>query len=512
VSFFTEMAQLYGTKPNVIFEIYNEPLQISWSNTIKPYAEAVIGAIRGAGSNNLVVVGTPTWSQRVDEAANDPITKYTNVAYTLHFYAATHKQSLRDIASTALSKNIALFVTEWGTVDASGGGSVDQTSTNEWMNFLKQHQISHLNWSLNDKAEAASALKPGVSATGAWTASDYTTSGTLVRNIVRGWGGTTTSPTPTNTPPVASATATPTSGAAPLAVQFNASGSTDANGDALTFAWTFGNGATGTGATPSYTYTAAGSYVATVTASDGKGGSSQASVTITVTSSTSGGTTCKFGTPRATALPSVHQSYKYAHVIGTGGPNLGNLTDFTINWDLANRGLYQFSASTNNGVPNWYVDLLPKTTHTFAAAQPAATISGSGFAGLDGAYWVTLDGTNLVLVNKLGNFTIYFSNSATRPACTASRLATPEAGAAGRLRVFPVPFTGRFNVDLSGMEGVQQVELFDVRGQRVQTLVADGGQHGAGNVVVIPAPATGNVFLLRVTARDGVYTRTVVRQ
>jgi hypothetical protein len=166
VAFFTEMAQLYGTKPNVIFEIYNEPLQISWSSTIKPYAEAVIGAIRGTGSTNLVVVGTPTWSQRVDEAANDPITKYTNVAYTLHFYAATHKQSLRDIATTALNKNIALFVTEWGTVDASGGGSVDQTSTNEWMNFLKQHQISHLNWALNDKAEAASALKPGVSATG----------------------------------------------------------------------------------------------------------------------------------------------------------------------------------------------------------------------------------------------------------------------------------------------------------------------------------------------------------
>jgi len=513
VAFFTEMAQLYGTKPNVIFEIYNEPLQVSWSNTIKPYAEAVIGAIRNTGSNNLVVVGTPTWSQRVDEAANDPITRFTNIAYTLHFYAATHKQSLRDIASTALSKNIALFVTEWGTVDASGAGSVDQTSTNEWMNFLKQHQISHLNWSLNDKAEAASALKPGVSATGGWTATDYTASGTLVRNIVRGWGGTTTTPAPGNTPPVASATATPTSGTAPVTVQFNASGSTDANGDVLSYAWAFGNGATGTGATPSYTYSAAGSYVATVTVSDGKGGSSQASVTITVTAPTSGGTTCKFGTPRATPLPSVNQSYKFAHVIGTGSPNLGNLTDFTINWDLPNRGLYQFSANTSNGVPNWYVDLLPKTTHTFGSAQPACTISGSGFPGLDGSYWVTLDGTNLVLVNKLGNFTIYFSASATRPACTASRLATQGTGnGAERLRVFPVPFTRQLNVHLGGIEGVQKVELFNAQGQLVQTLDGDGGQHGSGNVIVIPAPATGNVFLLRVTAKDQVHTRTVVRQ
>jgi len=46
VEFFTEMAQTYGEYDNVIYEIYNEPLQVSWSNTIKPYAEAVISAIR----------------------------------------------------------------------------------------------------------------------------------------------------------------------------------------------------------------------------------------------------------------------------------------------------------------------------------------------------------------------------------------------------------------------------------------------------------------------------------
>jgi endoglucanase len=509
VAFFTEMAQTYGTRPNVIFEIYNEPLQVSWSSTIKPYAEAVIGAIRGAGSNNLVVVGTPTWSQRVDEAANDPITRYSNVAYTLHFYAATHKQSLRDIAKVALGKNIALFVTEWGTVDASGGGSVDETSTNEWMTFLKQNNISHLNWALNDKAEAASALKPGASTTGGWTLNNYTPSGLLVRNIVRGWGGSTGGTG--NTAPVAVISATPTSETAPVNVQFNASASSDANGDILSFSWTFGDGTTGTGAMPAHTYSAAGSYGATVTVSDGKGGSSQASVTISVTSTTSGGT-CKFATPRATPLPTVHQSYKYAHVIGTGGPNLANLTDFTLNWDLANRGLYQFSASTNNGVPNWYVDLIPKTTQTFGSAQPATTISGSGFQGLDGAYWVTQDGANLVLVQKAGSYTIYFSNSATRPACMAGKLTYAPAEAltngSAQLRVYPVPFSRELNIDLQGIKEVQKIELLDARGQLLQTMT--GPLIGPGGIKMSVHQA-GNLFLLRITSQEGTFTRTVVR-
>jgi aryl-phospho-beta-D-glucosidase BglC (GH1 family) len=190
VDFFKEMAQTYGTKANVIYEIYNEPLQISWSGVIKPYAQAVIQAIRAIDPDNLIVVGTPTWSQDVDVAANDPITGYINIAYSLHFYAATHKQALRDKATYALSKGIALFVTEWGTCEASGSGFVDQVSTNEWVNFMKANSISNCNWSINDKAESASILNPGVSSsTGAWTDADLTASGKIVKNIVLNWGG-----------------------------------------------------------------------------------------------------------------------------------------------------------------------------------------------------------------------------------------------------------------------------------------------------------------------------------
>lgn len=187
IAFFKEMATKYGNTNNVIYEIYNEPLQVSWSGVIKPYAQAVIAAIRAIDPDNLIIVGTPTWSQDVDAAANDPITGYANIAYTLHFYAGTHGQWLRDKASNALNRGIPLFVTEWGTVNADGDGGVANSETNAWVSFMKANNLSNANWALNDKAEGASALVTGASGTGGWTNNQLTASGALVKSIILGW-------------------------------------------------------------------------------------------------------------------------------------------------------------------------------------------------------------------------------------------------------------------------------------------------------------------------------------
>ena len=195
IAFFQDMARTYGTRNHVIYEIYNEPLQISWTGTIKPYAQAVISAIRAIDPDNLIIVGTPTWSQDVDVAAADPIAG-TNIAYTLHFYAGTHTQFLRDKAQTALNRGVALFVTEWGSVNANGDGAVATQSTNDWMNFLRARGISHLNWATNDKVEGASALRPGASTTGGWSAGQLTPSGTLAKQILSGWGSSAPPPPP----------------------------------------------------------------------------------------------------------------------------------------------------------------------------------------------------------------------------------------------------------------------------------------------------------------------------
>lgn len=189
IAFFEQMASKYGHHNNVIYEIYNEPLSISWSNVIKPYAEDVISAIRAIDPDNLIIVGTPTWSQDVDVASRDPIMG-TNIAYTLHFYAGTHGQYLRDKAQTALNNGVALMVTEWGAVNADGDGAVAAENANAWLAFLKQNKISHLNWAVSDKEEGSSIIKNGVNPKGQWSASDLTASGQFVKNIISNWGTT----------------------------------------------------------------------------------------------------------------------------------------------------------------------------------------------------------------------------------------------------------------------------------------------------------------------------------
>jgi endoglucanase len=177
-AFFDEFVSAYANVPNIIYEIYNEPVGVSWS-TVKTYATSVVGVIRARGAKNVIVVGTPNWSQDVDVAADDPLAD-TNVAYTLHFYAGSHKAPYRAKALVAINKHLPLFVTEWGTTDASGNGGNDLVESQTWLTFLAQHQISWCNWSMFDKDESASALKPGASTSGPWPASELTTSGAFV--------------------------------------------------------------------------------------------------------------------------------------------------------------------------------------------------------------------------------------------------------------------------------------------------------------------------------------------
>jgi hypothetical protein len=183
-SFFNEVSAKYKGVPNILYEPWNEPLQVSWPGVIKPYHQAIVEVIRKNDPYNIIICGTANWSQQVGDPANDPVPG-TNIAYTLHYYAASHKQWLRDAATSAMKKGIALFVTEYGTCEASGNGVLDAAESKLWWDFLEQNSIGHCNWSCADLGETSAALITGTSGTGNWPTSALKPSGVLVRDYLK---------------------------------------------------------------------------------------------------------------------------------------------------------------------------------------------------------------------------------------------------------------------------------------------------------------------------------------
>ena len=192
VEFFTFMASRYKGVPNVIYEIWNEPsykdhvnqIDYTWAE-IKEYSETVIAAIRAIEKDAVIVVGTPRWSQNVDDAANDPIAGYDNLMYTLHFYAGTHKEWLREKGDYAMSKGLALFVTECGGMNADGQGPVDEESTQAWIEWMEDNDISYLFWSISDKKETCSMLYPSALSEGPWADADISPWGSFVKECLQ---------------------------------------------------------------------------------------------------------------------------------------------------------------------------------------------------------------------------------------------------------------------------------------------------------------------------------------
>ena len=178
LKFFKEMSELYKDYDNVIYEICNEPNgDVKWDIDVKPYALDVISAIRANDPDGIIVVGTTTYSQDVDIAANDPITGYDNIMYTFHFYAGTHKDNIRDKLKSAHEKGLPIFVTEFGTVNADGNGVVNTTASDVWLDLLDEYNTSYLIWNLSNKKEASSLIDSSVKKTTGWSYDELTSNG-----------------------------------------------------------------------------------------------------------------------------------------------------------------------------------------------------------------------------------------------------------------------------------------------------------------------------------------------
>ena len=178
--FFEEMSGEFCKEDHVLYEICNEPNGgTTWAD-IKAYAEEIIPVIRANDKDAVIIVGTPTWSQDVDQAAADPITEYDNIMYALHFYAATHTEWLREKMEKAVEAGLPIFVTEFGICDASGNGAIDDVQADTWIDELDRYGISYVAWNLSNKAETSALLRPECSKTSGFTAEDLSESGTWI--------------------------------------------------------------------------------------------------------------------------------------------------------------------------------------------------------------------------------------------------------------------------------------------------------------------------------------------
>ncbi len=175
--FFEEITKKYADHDNVIYEICNEPNGGTTWDTVKSYAETIIPIIRKNHKDAIIIVGTPTWSQDVDIASQNPITDADNIMYAVHFYASTHKQEIRNKVETARENGIAVIVSECSICEASGNGTINYDEAQEWADLIEEDNLSFFAWNLSNKDEQSSLIKSSVTKTSGFTDDDFSETG-----------------------------------------------------------------------------------------------------------------------------------------------------------------------------------------------------------------------------------------------------------------------------------------------------------------------------------------------
>lgn len=186
-AFFEEMTDKYKGYDNVLYEICNEPNgdEVTWP-VVKAYAEEIIPIIRRNCPDSIILVGTPKWSQLVDEAADLPLEDCGPVMYSVHYYAATHKQELRDRVEYALSKGVPVFLDEYSICDASGDGEINVEEAYAWEKLADDHMLSYAQWNLSNRDESSAMVKATCTKTSDWEDEDLTVTGRWMKRRLGG--------------------------------------------------------------------------------------------------------------------------------------------------------------------------------------------------------------------------------------------------------------------------------------------------------------------------------------
>ncbi|SDT38399.1 cellulase family glycosylhydrolase [Actinoplanes derwentensis] len=172
-TFFQQIAARHKDKTNILYEIANEPSDVHWAS-IKSYADQLIPVIRAQDPDGVVLVGTEDWSslgasgdgQGVSRILANPVNA-ANIMYTFHFYAASHDDYYLTTFRDAIAK-LPMFVTEFGTQQATGDGGNDFARAQQYLDLMAQSKVSWVNWNYSDDMRSGAVFTEGTCAAGAY--------------------------------------------------------------------------------------------------------------------------------------------------------------------------------------------------------------------------------------------------------------------------------------------------------------------------------------------------------
>jgi endoglucanase len=156
--FWTYIAPKFANDSHVLFELYNEPINNNSSeaenwNVVRGYMQNWYNIVRAAAPDNLILVGTPTWSQVLTPTINNPING-NNIMYVVHTYPSHWGNSWNRDQISQTAQVHPLIMTEWGFSQSNEEpGSIAYGSISDYgqplMDFIESRGISNTAWCAN---------------------------------------------------------------------------------------------------------------------------------------------------------------------------------------------------------------------------------------------------------------------------------------------------------------------------------------------------------------------------
>ena len=176
--FFTYFAKKWGDYPNVMYEIYNEP--VCDNNTVVNYAKEVIPTIRAIDKDNIIIVGSASYSREPDGVTSAG-SGYSNIAYTWHGYVEWGHQSDWN-SHSSWNTSIPVVVTEWGVNWSKNDGGL--------LNIYRQKGVINCFWSMSNLGgddSKWSILKSDCYKISDWSDSDMNENGAYLLQQTKSW-------------------------------------------------------------------------------------------------------------------------------------------------------------------------------------------------------------------------------------------------------------------------------------------------------------------------------------